>query len=121
VNKCKSKDTGGGAWKSEPPIRALTPGNAGRAQGWRFETACCGYTALHREDSVRREFNLPGFGPVLLTQFLSGHAMPRLILRSVPCGCLGTDPPTTGLWGQNVREKCQIEQPTHSPRRFVAA
>jgi len=53
VNTCKSKDTGGGAWKSEPPIRALTPGNAGRAQGWRFETACDRYTARHREDSVR--------------------------------------------------------------------
>ena len=29
------------------------PGNAGGAKGWRFETACDRYTALHREDSVR--------------------------------------------------------------------
>ena len=33
----KSEDVGGVAWKSEPSIRALTPGNAGRAKGWRPE------------------------------------------------------------------------------------
>ena len=39
--------------KSEPPIVVSIPGNAGGAKGWRFETACGRYTALHREDSVR--------------------------------------------------------------------
>jgi hypothetical protein len=49
----KSEDAGGGARKSEPPIVVSIPGNAGGAKGWRFETACDRYTALHREDSVR--------------------------------------------------------------------
>ena len=53
MNKCKSEDMGGDAWKSEPSIRALTPGNAGRAKGWRFETTRERHTALRREDSDR--------------------------------------------------------------------
>jgi len=31
MNKCKSEDMGGGAWKSEPPRVAWMPGNAGAA------------------------------------------------------------------------------------------
>ena len=53
MNKCKSEDMGSDAWKSEPSIVALKPGNSGGAKGWRFETTRERHTALRREDSDR--------------------------------------------------------------------
>jgi hypothetical protein len=53
MNKCKSEDVGGDAWKSEPSIVAMKPGNASGAKGWRLETMRDRYAALRREDFAR--------------------------------------------------------------------
>lgn len=65
----------------------------------------------HTSEPDGREFDLPGFGPVLLTQFLFGHVTPRVMYKISALRFFRDVSQATGLWGQNVSEKCQIEQP----------
>ena len=45
-----SEEAGGDGGKSEMPILAMNPGNAGGVKGCRFEITREGNTALHREE-----------------------------------------------------------------------
>ena len=45
-----SEEAGGDGGKSEMPILAMNPGNAGGVKGYRFETTREGNTALRREE-----------------------------------------------------------------------
>ena len=53
MDKCQKRGSGRDGWKSEAPIVAVKPGNAGGAKGCRVEITEKGHTALHREDSDR--------------------------------------------------------------------
>ncbi len=53
MDKCQKRGSGRDGRKSEAPIVAVKPGNAGGAKGCRVEITGKGYTALHSEDSDR--------------------------------------------------------------------
>jgi len=53
LTSVRSEEAGGDGRKSEAPIVAVKPGNAGGAKGCRDEITGKGDTALHREDFAR--------------------------------------------------------------------